>query len=85
MDDTGPGVPSTARARIFEEFGHADASDAARFDGAGLGLSICRQVIDRMDGRIWAENNKGRGATFAFDLTAPRAVVEAEAPFEAGG
>ena len=72
--DDGPGVEPERVDSIFEPFVHGSGPD-----GAGLGLSICRQVIDRMDGRIWAENNKGRGATFAFDLTAPRAVVEAEA------
>ena len=72
--DDGPGVEPDRVDSIFEPFVHGSGPD-----GAGLGLSICRQVIDRMDGRIWAENNKGRGATFAFDLTAPRAVVEAEA------
>ena len=71
--DDGPGVEADRVDSIFEPFVHGSGPD-----GAGLGLSICRQVIDRMGGRIWAENNKGRGATFAFDLTAPRAVVEAE-------
>ncbi|HBI20267.1 MAG TPA: response regulator receiver protein [Brevundimonas sp.] len=71
--DDGPGVDVDRVDSIFEPFVHGSGPD-----GAGLGLSICRQVIDRMGGRIWAENNKGRGATFAFDLTAPRAAVEAE-------
>ena len=44
VDDTGPGVPEEARGRIFEEFGHADVSDAARFDGAGLGLAVVRRL-----------------------------------------
>ncbi|MBX3477864.1 MAG: response regulator [Brevundimonas sp.] len=61
-------------ADIFEPFAKGTAAD-----GAGLGLSICRQLIDLMGGRIWAENNAGRGATFAFDLTAPRAQVQTEA------
>ena len=71
--DDGPGVDVDRVDSIFEPFVHGSGPD-----GAGLGLSICRQVIDRMGGRIWAENNKGRGATFAFDLTAPRAIMEAE-------
>jgi len=73
--DDGPGVDADRVESIFEPFVHGSGPD-----GAGLGLSICRQVIDRMGGRIWAENNKGRGATFAFDLTARRAIVEAQAP-----
>ena len=73
--DDGPGVDSDRVDSIFEPFVHGSGPD-----GAGLGLSICRQVIDRMGGRIWAENNKGRGATFAFDLSARRAVAAVETP-----
>ncbi|WGM31670.1 response regulator [Brevundimonas sp. NIBR11] len=64
--DDGPGVDADRVDAIFEPFVHGSGPD-----GAGLGLSICRQIVDRMDGRIWAENNAGRGATFAFDVAAP--------------
>ena len=73
--DDGPGLDADRVDSVFEPFVHGSGPD-----GAGLGLSICRQVVDRMGGRIWAENNQGRGATFAFDLTARRAVVEVEPP-----
>ncbi len=72
--DDGPGVDADCVDAIFEPFVHGSGPD-----GAGLGLSICRQVVDRMNGRIWAENNQGRGATFAFNLTAPRSVAAVEA------
>ncbi|AYG95805.1 response regulator [Brevundimonas naejangsanensis] len=49
-------------------------------DDAGLSLAISRRLIECMDGRIWAENNTGRGATFAFDLSAPIAFIEREEP-----
>jgi len=71
--DDGPGVDAGRVDAIFEPFVHGSGPD-----GAGLGLSICRQIVERMDGRIWAENNAGRGATFAFNFTAPRTVVEAD-------
>ena len=70
--DDGPGVPAERVDAIFDPFVHGSGPD-----GAGLGLAICRQIVDRMNGRIWAENNPGRGATFAFDLTAARSVAEA--------
>ena len=73
--DDGPGVDPATVSSLFEPFVHGSGPD-----GAGLGLAICRQIVDRMGGRIWADNNKGRGATFAFDLTAERAVLEAEQP-----
>lgn len=70
--DDGPGVDAGRVDVIFEPFVHGSGPD-----GAGLGLAICRQIIDRMNGRIWAENNPGRGATFAFDLDVERTEVQA--------
>jgi len=52
IDDTGPGVPVEARARIFEEFGHVDASDATRHGGAGLGLAVVRRLATAMRGTV---------------------------------
>ncbi|MGZ9098335.1 MAG: response regulator [Brevundimonas sp.] len=72
--DDGPGVDGDHVDSIFEPFVHGSGPD-----GAGLGLAICRQIIDRMDGRIWAENNPGRGATFAFDLNVERTRAAAAA------
>ena len=65
--DDGPGIDADRVDTIFEPFVHGSGHD-----GAGLGLSICRQIVDRMGGRIWARNNGGRGATFAFDLEVDR-------------
>lgn len=80
VDDTGPGVPEEARVRIFDEFGHADASDAARFDGAGLGLAVVRRLAQAMGGTVMvADRPDGPGARFRFEAdfpaadTAPRA------------
>ncbi len=70
--DDGPGVDP---ARVDQIFDHA-----AGPEGVGLGLAISRHLIEQMDGRIWAENNAGRGATFAFDLSAPRAVIAQDEP-----
>ncbi|WP_421731294.1 response regulator [Brevundimonas sp.] len=73
--DDGPGVDVNRVDAIFEPFVHGSGPD-----GAGLGLSICRHIVDRLGGRIWAENNAGRGATFAFDFTANRAIAQSEGP-----
>jgi CheY-like chemotaxis protein len=68
IDDTGPGVPAEARERIFEEFGHVDASDASRFGGAGLGLAVVRKLAAAMDGVVSvADRPGGRGARFRFE------------------
>jgi CheY-like chemotaxis protein len=55
IDDSGPGVPEEARERIFEEFGHVDASDATRFGGAGLGLAVVRKLAEAMGGAVAVE------------------------------
>ncbi|MNU40665.1 response regulator [Brevundimonas sp. CEF1] len=70
--DDGPGIDPTRLDQLFDH--------VAGPDGGGLGLSICRHVVEQMNGRIWAENNVGRGATFAFDLSAPRAVIQHDEP-----
>lgn len=72
IDDTGPGVPAEARTRIFEEFGHVDASDASRFGGAGLGLAVVRRLADAMDGQVEvADRPDGPGARFRFTADFP--------------
>jgi CheY-like chemotaxis protein len=70
--DDGTGIDLDRVDAIFEPFVQGSGQD-----GAGLGLAICRQIVDRMGGQIWAENNPGRGATFAFDLDVERTEVEA--------
>ena len=67
VDDTGPSVPPEARERIFEEFGHADQTDAARFDGAGLGLAVVRRLASAMGGGVSVEDRPGGGARFRFE------------------
>ena len=70
IDDTGPGVPAEARARIFEEFGHVDASDASRFGGAGLGLAVVSRLAAAMQGAVTvADRPDGPGARFRFEAT----------------
>lgn len=77
VDDTGPGVPEEARTRIFDEFGHADASDAARFDGAGLGLAVVRRLAQAMGGTVTvADRPDGPGARFRFEAPFPIAGTE---------
>lgn len=70
IDDSGPGVPNEARERIFEEFGHVDASDASRFGGAGLGLAVVRKLASAMQGVVTVgDRPEGPGARFRFEAT----------------
>ncbi len=63
--DRGPGLPPGAEERVFEKF-YRGAPDGGR--GAGLGLSICRGMIEAHGGRMWAEQRPGGGAVFRFTL-----------------
>lgn len=63
--DNGPGIESTCLERIFEPFERLRGSQAA---GPGLGLTICRAIVEKHGGRIWAESEPGGGATFFFTL-----------------
>ena len=75
VDDTGPGIPTEARARIFEEFGHVDASDATRHGGAGLGLAVVQKLARAMGGAVTVEDRPdagpdtgaGGGSRFRFE------------------
>ena len=63
--DRGPGLPAGTEERIFEKFYQA-APGSAR--GAGLGLTICRSIVEFHGGRIWAANRPGGGAVFSFTI-----------------
>jgi signal transduction histidine kinase len=69
VSDSGVGLPPGEEDLVFEEFHRAEAH-AASFAGTGLGLSLCRRIVNRHGGSIWARNNPDRGATFTFTLPA---------------
>jgi signal transduction histidine kinase len=66
--DRGPGIPPDELPRIFERFYRLDASRSRATGGAGLGLSIVRQLVAAQGGRVWAETEIGVGSTFSFTL-----------------
>ncbi|MFL5979728.1 MAG: ATP-binding protein [Gaiellaceae bacterium] len=66
--DEGLGVAPDEQERIFEKFYRADPHMTRGVGGTGLGLYICRELIDRMGGRIWVEPNGDKGSTFFFEL-----------------
>ena len=68
VSDTGVGIPPDKLSLIFESFTQADGSTSRRFGGTGLGLTISRQLVELMGGRIWAESESGRGSAFHIEV-----------------
>lgn len=66
--DNGPGIPPEQLEMIFERFQRATGPASRKAGGTGLGLAIARAIIQEHGGRIWAESEPGRGATFRFTL-----------------
>ncbi|HEX7758754.1 MAG TPA: ATP-binding protein [Caulobacteraceae bacterium] len=66
VSDTGPGIEPTQLDRLFVPFGQTEAG--RRAGGAGLGLSICRQLVEKMGGGITLESQLGQGSTFRFEV-----------------
>ena len=69
VTDQGIGIPPSEQRRIFEKFYRLDPNMTRGVGGTGLGLYICRELVRRMDGRIWVESaGLGRGASFNVEL-----------------
>lgn len=65
VEDTGVGIAREMHASVFQSYRQVDSSDDR---GVGLGLSICKQIIESMGGQIWVESRKGVGSRFHFTI-----------------
>ncbi len=73
VSDSGPGIAAAEMPLLFEKFSQTSAAKGARGPGTGLGLVICRHLIEAHGGRIWAESEPGHGSRFVFHLPLPDA------------
>ena len=72
--DSGLGIPKAEQRRIFEKFYRLDPDMARGIGGTGLGLYICRELVRRVDGRIWVESDGRSGSTFIVEIPQAAAV-----------
>jgi two-component system sensor histidine kinase TorS len=70
VTDTGPGIPSHLIGTIFEPFAKADDSYARRYNGAGVGLSVAKRLVESMKGDIGVDSESGAGASFWLSIPA---------------
>jgi two-component system, OmpR family, phosphate regulon sensor histidine kinase PhoR len=74
--DSGIGIPAAEQSRIFARFVRAENARARGIGGTGLGLYLCRELVERHSGRIWFESAEGQGTTFHLTLPLAREVED---------
>ena len=68
IKDTGIGVSQENAKKLFSKFYRVKTKETKDIVGTGLGLFICKEIIERMRGKIWARSQLGKGTTFSFSL-----------------
>jgi signal transduction histidine kinase len=75
VSDEGPGIPRGEQQRIFEKFYRGDPQLTHAPSGTGLGLYVCRELVGRLQGRVWVASREGEGSTFYVDLPLAESAV----------
>ncbi|MGB8212361.1 MAG: ATP-binding protein [Anaerolineales bacterium] len=71
VQDTGPGIAADELERVFDRFYRSDPSRQRNAGGSGLGLAIAKSIVEKHNGRIWAESQPGQGTTIVIQLPLP--------------
>ncbi len=79
VSDTGIGIAEEDRDKLFKSFSQVDASISRRYGGTGLGLNICKQLVELMGGAIDVDSEEGRGSSFSFSIWAGDCGEDADA------
>ncbi len=68
IKDTGKGLTKEEQKNIFKAFTQADGTSSRKYEGTGLGLTISKQLVEMMNGKIWVESSYNKGSTFLFEI-----------------
>jgi len=67
VEDNGSGIPKEDQGRLFQPY-HRQLSDREHLSGLGLGLALCKNIVELHDGEIWVNSKVGKGSTFGFSI-----------------
>ena len=82
VSDTGVGIPQQRLSQIFDSFVQGDGSLTRQYGGTGIGLSVCKHLVELMTGRIWVESHLGQGSVFHFNPCFQSFVPEQPQPLQ---
>jgi signal transduction histidine kinase len=80
VKDNGAGIPSDEMLQLFNKYRQAVSGNRLNQKGTGLGLVICKMIVEAHGGKIWVESQPGHGSTFFFSLPAAPALVAEATP-----